>query len=1028
MAYTGIYERTIFYNPVNKYSVISVKTSDRSIPEKARSAYRHRDNMIHFAAVGYELPRTDQVSMILDGEWKEGKNGFQLHVTKCEEVVPQTREGIKGYLSSRLIKGIGGKTAELIVDRFGADTLHVLENEPERLLEIRGVSKAKLEEIIASYNESRTLRDLMLLLAPFQITPTTATKIYDHFGAHSVDILRDNPFELCQISGFGFKRVDAIMRKNNWPLNSPMRIRGAVFAALEGAKGDGGHLYLEAEQLHKEAMSLLNSMIPVPQMRVKADDLEAVIDDMLLQGKIINSNGNYYLVKTFAQEDETARSIARLLCRPVERVDVQDLLTRVRRQLGVELSLRQTEAVHMVFRSDLSIITGSPGTGKTTVLKAVIEVFKLLKPSENTLLAAPTGRASRRMAESTGVNNASTLHSLLGLFGEDGGFRKEEEDMLDAGLIIVDESSMMDMWLARQFFSRIGPNTKVLLVGDADQLQSVGAGDVFRELIDCGLIPVTVLNEIFRQKKDSLIAYNAQKINNNDTGFFYGNDFTVCKCANQEEAAEHLRNLYLAQVKQYGVDRVQILSPFRSTGAASVDQLNEAIRELVNPQTEEADLKVGSLYFRVGDRVMQNKNSIKASNGDIGFIRSFRHDERDGMRISIQFSPTRVVEYSMEEMGHVELAYAKAGYDLTPWCNGYRPVFDRWKYNFTADMSGVLYQRNLSDTLKDTPWAYSQLEAFSGIASFSGVATFLSAYIKRPKIEHLIKMKLYRLVSGIIYGGYSYSALQAINFNGENMRAILGIDRPYFPLLRELNPSIDQLHLIRQLLQADHKPSTEQIKWFIASKISNADAAKELLAHMSVHKLQRYVEQQFAPEDEAALKRVDYYKMNTLITDYHDYLCMCKELQYDVKNSFILFPRELKAAHDSVAKTLKDKRTAEHEKAIAGSFDEWQKRYQYQSKELMMIPPHSAKEIVDEGAALHHCVRLYVKNVAEKKSVILFVRSVDEPDKSLCTVEVKDGQVTQARGFDNEEPPAQITAFIEQWKQRVLYASDKAAA
>ena len=370
----------------------------------------------------------------------------------------------------------------------------------------------------------------------------------------------------------------------------------------------------------------------------------------------------------------------------------------------------------------------------------------------------------------------------------------------------------------------------------------------------------------------------------------------------------------------------------------------------------------------------------------------------------------------------------KAGYDLTPWCNGYRPVFDRWKYNFTADMSGVLYQRNLSDTLKDTPWAYSQLEAFSGIASFSGVATFLSAYIKRPKIEHLIKMKLYRLVSGIIYGGYSYSALQAINFNGENMRAILGIDRPYFPLLRELNPSIDQLHLIRQLLQADHKPSTEQIKWFIASKISNADAAKELLAHMSVHKLQRYVEQQFAPEDEAALKRVDYYKMNTLITDYHDYLCMCKELQYDVKNSFILFPRELKAAHDSVAKTLKDKRTAEHEKAIAGSFDEWQKRYQYQSKELMMIPPHSAKEIVDEGAALHHCVRLYVKNVAEKKSVILFVRSVDEPDKSLCTVEVKDGQVTQARGFDNEEPPAQIAAFIEQWKQRVLYASDKAAA
>lgn len=214
---------------------------------------------------------------------------------------------------------------------------------------------------------------------------------------------------------------------------------------------------------------------------------------MLLQGKIINSNGNYYLVKTFAQEDETARSIARLLCRPVERVDVQDLLTRVWRQLGVELSLRQTEAVHMVFRSDLSIITGSPGTGKTTVLKAVIEVFKLLKPSEKILLAAPTGRASRRMVESTGVDNASTLHSLLGLYGEEGAFRKnEEEGALNAGLIIVDESSMMDMRLAQEFFSRIGPDTKVQLVDDADQLQSVGAGNVFRELINCGLIPVTV--------------------------------------------------------------------------------------------------------------------------------------------------------------------------------------------------------------------------------------------------------------------------------------------------------------------------------------------------------------------------------------------------------------------------------------------------------------------------------------------------------------------------------------------------------
>ena len=660
MAYTGVYERTIYYNPVNKYSVISVKTSDRSIPEKARSAYRHRDNMIHFAAVGYELPRTDQVSMILDGEWKEGKNGFQLHVTQCEEIVPQTRDGIKGYLSSRLIKGIGGKTAELIVDRFGADTLNILENEPERLLEIRGVSKAKLEEIIASYNESRALRDLMLLLAPFQITPTTATKIYDHFGAHSVDILRDNPFELCQISGFAFKRVDAIMRKNNWPLNSPMRIRGAVFAALESAKGDGGHLYLEAEQLRKEAMSLLNSMIPVPQMRVKADDLDAVIEDMLLQGKIINSSGNYYMVKTFAQEDETARSIAKLLCRPVERVDVQELLTQVRHQLGVELSLRQTEAVHMVFRSDLSIITGSPGTGKTTVLKAVIEVFKLLKPSEKILLAAPTGRASRRMAESTGVDNASTLHSLLGLFGEDGTFRKNDEgDMLDAGLIIVDETSMMDMWLARQFFSRIGPHTKVLLVGDADQLPSVGAGSVLGDLIKSGVVPSTKLDFIFRQDTTGLIVTNAHHVNagepleirQGDTDFYF------MRCEDPGMCVKRAIEFMTTRIpRKFGMDPlqdVQVLVPMRKN-VLGTDNLNVELQKALNPHGD-AIIRGGTM-FRVGDRVMQLRNNYDKDvyNGDVGFVKAVNSDDRS-MIVNFDGRP---VKYDGGDLDELVLAYA----------------------------------------------------------------------------------------------------------------------------------------------------------------------------------------------------------------------------------------------------------------------------------------------------------------------------------------------------------------------------------
>ena len=195
MSYIGTYERTIFYNPSNKYCIIKVKSSDQSIPQQARSAYRHRDNMIRFIAVGYELPQTDKVSMILDGEWESGKHGVQLQVERCEEIVPQTKEGVFGYLSSRLIKGVGEKTAALIVSRFGADALRVLEKEPERPLEIRGITPDKLEDIKASYAESRCVRDLMILLTPFNVTPTTAMKIYEHFGSRSVDILQKNPYE-----------------------------------------------------------------------------------------------------------------------------------------------------------------------------------------------------------------------------------------------------------------------------------------------------------------------------------------------------------------------------------------------------------------------------------------------------------------------------------------------------------------------------------------------------------------------------------------------------------------------------------------------------------------------------------------------------------------------------------------------------------------------------------------------------------------------------------------------------------------
>ena len=393
---------------------------------------------------------------------------------------------------------------------------------------------------------------------------------------------------------------------------------------------------------------------------MKPEEVETVITDMILKGEVVSSNDNIYQINSFVQEDETARKVAEMLSVEPVNEDISEALEYVRKNLGIALSQRQSEAVYMAFRNNLSIITGSPGTGKTTVLRAVIEVYQKLYPKGKILLAAPTGRASRRMAESTGRDDAKTLHSMLGLLGDNEPINKEKQKQpLDADFIILDESSMIDMWLAWKFFSRLQLKTRVLLVGDVDQLQSVGAGDVFRELINCGLIPVTILDEIFRQKAGSLIAHNGQKINKANIDLEYGEDFQFVKCNSQEEAADLICRIFCQQVRKHGIEKVQILSPFRSDGLAAVEPLNLAIRELVNPPKDEsADLKVGKNYFRIGDKVMQTKNNEQASNGDIGYIRYMERDEKNEMKITIEFSGKRIVEYGMEDMAHMELAYA----------------------------------------------------------------------------------------------------------------------------------------------------------------------------------------------------------------------------------------------------------------------------------------------------------------------------------------------------------------------------------
>lgn len=573
------YESTIFYNEANKFSIIVVKTSDPRIPPQACSGRYYGDRMLRFTAVGYELPRTKAVELELDGEWVESKYGYQLQVEQWQEIVPQTADGLLAYLGSGLIKGIGPKTAEDIVATFGPDTLNILDNEPEKLLQIRGITEGKLKDIEESYAESRVLRNLMSLLGPFKITPATALKIYQNFGPACVDILKNCPYDLCQISGFGFKRVDGIVRKTDNRLHSAERIKGAVLYTLEDARGKSGHLFLPSEDLVKETLLLLNAPIPIPEQRVRAEEVQETLQQMILHGAVVAYKQYLYSPRVFGQEDDTARMIAERLANISVAENIESALESVRESLGITLSQKQEQAVRTAFRHGLTIITGSPGTGKTTVLKAIIEVFKNLHPKGKFALMAPTGRASRRMAESTGVDEARTLHSALGLgTGEEVG-DGERVRFVDADLVIVDEFSMVDMWLAQQFFKRIVQHTRVVLVGDPNQLPSVGAGNVFYELIHSGMVPVTVLDWIFRQSKDGLIAYNAKFINEGSTKLYYGNDFVFVDSPTQIETARRIQDIYCKEAAERGIENVQILSPFREKGEAASEQLNLRSRQ-----------------------------------------------------------------------------------------------------------------------------------------------------------------------------------------------------------------------------------------------------------------------------------------------------------------------------------------------------------------------------------------------------------------------------------------------------------------
>lgn len=676
------YIRKIFQNEENGYTVALFSTLDHEVPLSARDKFWADKKIIAFTAKGYDLPLTDEIEIEMEGEWETNSHGTQYKVETFLEVVPRTREGILGYLSCGSLKGIGPKTAERIVDRFGLDTLEVMEKYPQELLKIQGISQKKLDRIVDSFGKNKVFRELMTFLSPFHVTPKKANMILQKFRDQSVEIIRKQPYILCSVKGFGFLTVDAIARQCCAATNDPMRISGCVSYVLREAMKQNGHLYLEQEILVKDALKVLNKE---PDLQpVTETEILKVLYRLVMQDSIVVEENRVYITKQHQEEEDTASMIARKLHEQIPALTIEKELEEAQEDLNITLSEQQKEAVRMVFANPICIITGGPGTGKTTVLKVILYIYQK-KCGNEVKLMAPTGRAARRMAESTGNGDATTMHMALGLFGD--GDYEALTDKLSADFINADEVSMVDMHLAYEFFYKIKAGARVLLVGDVHQLPSVGAGDVFRQLILCGKIPVTVLNLVYRQGKDSNIPINAQLINEGKTNLQWGDDFQMVECSGADAAAQIVKNIYLKEIQMYGMEQVQILSPYKVRSAAGVLELNRSLQDEVNPPVSgKRELHLGGEMFREGDRILQNKNTEFASNGDLGTLVQIAEDEDNNPLVQIVFTDGRRVKYEAEQVEMIEHANAitihksqgsECQVVIIPWLKAFYPMLKR---------------------------------------------------------------------------------------------------------------------------------------------------------------------------------------------------------------------------------------------------------------------------------------------------------------------------------------------------------------
>lgn len=628
-----VVERITYQNPENGYSVLKVKV-------------KGYNDLVTLVGNLLEVPVGSVLSC--DGEWKVDKRyGSQFAAHTWEEVMPATVYGIEKYLGSGLVKGIGPKFAKLIVKQFGLDTIEVIENDIERLHEVPGIGKKRVEKIYESWEKQKDIKNVMLFLQGFGVSTAFAAKIYRQYGKKSVETVQANPYRLADdIWGIGFKTADSIAGKMGYEKNDLRRCRSGIIYSLNQLANEG-HVYAEEEQLVKTALDLLG-----------ADEapIREALDNMIGSEDLMQENGAIYLPPFYYAEVGTTNRLLALLHDSEDTlfnqpIDIQSLSQKT----GIVYDEVQQQAIEEAVRSKVMVLTGGPGTGKTTTTQGIIAALKLM--GLKILLAAPTGRAAKRMSEATGME-AKTIHRLLEYNPMDG-YKRNDDNPLEGNALIVDECSMIDIILMNNLMKAVPVTMRLILVGDIDQLPSVGAGNVLRDIIDSQKIPVIRLTRIFRQAQNSRIVMSAHAINR---GLFPNisngkqTDFFFIQKEEPEAVAKEIVNLVknrLPKAYNQEVSNIQVLTPMQR-GVVGAANLNIALQEALNPS--QTALNRGGYSFRPGDRVMQLRNNYtkEVFNGDLGYVESINTEEQT---LLVNFED-RIVEYEISELDELTLAYA----------------------------------------------------------------------------------------------------------------------------------------------------------------------------------------------------------------------------------------------------------------------------------------------------------------------------------------------------------------------------------